>query len=142
MRRRVEYAVGMPGWIGHATRTEEADFACARCGFNGRALVTAAGSGRATLLFDKPEKALVEAQKDARANVQRDIRRARCPKCGQRNPGQALWFWVPYLAATVAAVVLGYWYMPRAFYPVVVAGIPLLGWRGWSKLDEGIRWLN
>src|SRR4051812_27583654 len=111
----------MAGWTGYSTRTEDAQFTCQRCRFQGSARVTVVGRGHATLLFDKPEKALTDARVDARDKVQRDIKRARCPKCGERNPGQTLWFWLPWGVGFPAAVVLGFCYLPMLLFPLVLS---------------------
>ena len=132
----------MPGWVGYHRSIESGDFECKRCGWHGRAQASVVGRGRATLLFDKPEKALVDARVDAVRSGAAIIRRARCKRCGERNPNVALWFWLPYVIGCAAAVGLGYYWMPRLFYPLVVLGIPYLGWRSLKKGDAAIEWIG
>src|SRR5579862_1568503 len=96
----------MPGWVGVHSRTERGAFACRRCGWTGRGEVRATGTGRATLFFDKPEDALVEARRDASAKGARLIALAKCKRCGQRNPGELLKYWLPYSVACAATAAL------------------------------------
>jgi hypothetical protein len=149
----------MPGWVGTAHRTESGEFKCRRCGWSGRAEVTAVGTGRATLFFDKPQDALVEARQDASHQAARTIQRARCKKCGQRNPGELLRYWLSFALACAAAAALvvyeivmtmkilelgGGWHL--SFEQLAVLAIVLgLAWHGRRKrqnIDGGIVWLE
>jgi hypothetical protein len=146
-----------------AYATRRVEFSCQRCGHKQLADVTGMGEGVQSFL-NSDGTAERRAQKDAEKDIDRTIRRARCPKCKQRNPG-ALWnFLLPWLlmiaAFLLAGIVAGYaptwfdmnmaqrdrdvckWVMPLILggSVLLVAPIPIL--LKWSTTDQRVKWID
>lgn len=124
------------------------------------------GIGRATLFFDKPERALVKARQDATDRGRIAIKRAYCGKCGRRNPGEEVAFWMPYaIVALLTLVLIGreillfyrlHQLIAASDVPVhtrivsaetialalLLAGVVWVGWKKWLNRDGGVVWLS
>lgn len=142
---------------------ERTEHHCARCGH--RAAADVFGIGQGAQSFLNPEgTAERRAQEDARKDIERTIRLARCPKCRQRNPGALLGFWTPFLIMFAAflggGIVLGYlptwadmnmaqrdrdickWVVPLILGGTAALFVPIAALTRWSGLDRRITWVE
>jgi hypothetical protein len=136
-------------------------FRCRTCGHRQEAEVTGIGIGTESFLNARGT-ARRRAHDNARKEIDRTIRFAACPKCGQR--GRHLAFIAPYLGMTAFFVALGviFGYAPTWFdinmsahdkaicatyvtwafviAAVLAGGLPL--WFRWSHNDGRVKWIS
>lgn len=146
-----------------ASATSRVEFVCRRCGCRRLADVTGMGQGVQSFL-NSGGTAQRRAEKDARKDIQRTLRRARCPQCQQRNPGAVWSFLRPWLIMVAlfmgAAVIAGYaptwfdlnmsehdrgickWVMPLIFGGTLLLIIPSMLWTKWVNTDQQVRWVD
>lgn len=143
--------------------TREVRFVCQRCGYRGEAAVTGVGEGVESVL-NSPGTAEERAYRDAKRDIGRVLRRARCRRCHERSPGAVIGFLSSYAAIAVALVAVGValgwaptWFdIPMRpsdkaictwLVPVIVAGssvivVGLQAMLRWSATDAQIEWLE
>lgn len=112
--------------------------------------------------FNAPGTAQRRAAADAVKDIQRTIRVARCPNCGQRNPGAVLRFALPYLLIIAAffagGVIAGYlptwldlnmherdrdickWLCPLLLVGTALLIVPITLGSKWHGIDRRIHW--
>jgi DNA-directed RNA polymerase subunit RPC12/RpoP len=143
--------------------TARVEFVCRHCGGRRLADVTGMGQGAQSFL-NSDGTAQRRAEEDARKDIQRTLRRARCPRCHQRNPG-AVWSFVRSWLLMVAlfmggAIVAGYaptwfdinmsqhdrdickWVMPLIFGGTLLLIIPFVMWNRWATTDQRVQWVD
>jgi hypothetical protein len=121
------------------------------------------GVGEGMQSFLNPSgTAEARAHADAYRALDRAIRRARCPKCKQRNPGVMVRFLAGFVVAIVLAMAVGIvagfyptwsdmdmaesdravcrWLLPLLFGGVLLFAIPIELAKRWPR-DSRVRWL-
>jgi hypothetical protein len=121
---------------GTVKKTLMGEYACRRCGWKGRARVVAVGVGQHG--YDEYE-ALAKADVDVVKDANRQIRRARCKRCGQRPPNTMLWYALPYALGTLAFLWVG---LAAPLFWVGAAALPVWAIRQWPKLDQHLQWIK
>ena len=104
------------------------------------------------------------AEEDAQKDIQRTLRRARCPRCHERNPGAVWSFLFPWLIMAAlfmgGAIFIGYaptwfdiamsghdrnicrWLLPLIMGAVLLIFIPFTVWRKWTTTDIRVQWVD
>ena len=154
--------MGIPvGYMTSATARGVRTFTCVRCKHEQDAEVIGIGEGAQSFL-NSDGTAEERAREDAHKGLDRTIRRARCPKCRQRNPGVMAKFLSGFAIAIVVSMVAGIvggmyptwsnmnmserdkaicaWVIPLIFAGVLAFAIPIELAKRWPR-DRHVRWL-
>jgi hypothetical protein len=155
--------MGIPvGYQTSASTTGTRRFHCKRCGHSQEAEIVGIGEGVQSILNSRGT-AERRAAADARKDLDRSIKLARCPSCKRRNPGALLGFWMffVYIFAFMLGIgiVTGFWptwtdmnmgesdkAICRWLLPLICGGtalvmIPFHALRRWGNLDNRVRWM-
>lgn len=148
--------------VAHQSVTERRSYRCAHCGHTQDADVTGVGEGTQSEL-NAEGTAQRRALEDAKADVERAIGQARCPKCRARPPGADRRFWQPwvllYVGCWIAGVVCGLlptwldlnmaardrtisaWVMPLLFGGAATLIVPIVVYGKLHLRDKRVQWL-
>ncbi|MGV3625784.1 MAG: hypothetical protein ACO1OB_33540 [Archangium sp.] len=142
--------------------TEEREFVCAACGHRARASVVGMGEGAASFL-NSEGTGDARAKKDALQDVDATIAVAPCPKCGVRNVGAVVKWWLrsavaPTVLTLLVLTVLTFaptWFklgiepeeqltlaytMGAVSLCTLILVIPLPVWMKWKSTKDRVHW--